>query len=424
MRLLCSALLSANLLLGSSFSLLSPYYFLCQDNILPKNIFSFERTFVLSETPAESTPAADSSDVLNLSAPSVLLMEASTGTILYEKNSHTVLRPASITKIMTLILIFDAIESGQISLEDTVTVSEYAASMGGSQVFLEPNETQTVDTMIKCISIASANDACVAMAEFICGSEAAFVEKMNERAKGLGMNDTTFVNCCGLDVDGHMTSAYDVALMSRELTTKYPQIHNYSTIWMDTITHVTRRGSEEFGLTNTNKLIRFYDGATGLKTGSTDSAKYCLSATAEREGMELIAVVLKSPTGQQRFEAAKALLNYGFSTYALLHTVPEEPFPAIPVVLGETETVQPCIDPQEAVALVQKSQAGGLSQSVTLAEQVEAPVSAGQELGTLTLTDAAGETVQSIPIRAAQSVERLTFGTMLRRMLSAAFFAG
>ena len=325
---------------------------------------------------------------------------------------------------MTLILIFDAIESGQISLEDTVTVSEYAASMGGSQVFLEPNETQTVDTMIKCISIASANDACVAMAEFIYGSEAAFVEKMNARAKGLGMNDTTFVNCCGLDVDGHMTSAYDVALMSRELTTKYPQIHNYSTIWMDTITHVTRRGSEEFGLTNTNKLIRFYDGATGLKTGSTDSAKYCLSATAEREGMELIAVVLKSPTGQQRFEDAKALLNYGFSTYALLHTAPEEPFPAIPVVLGETETVQPCIDPQEAVALVQKSQAGGLSQSVTLAEQVEAPVSAGQELGTLTLTDAAGETVQSIPIRAAQSVERLTFGTMLRRMLSAAFFAG
>ena len=424
MRLLCSALLSANLLLGSSFSLLSPYHFLCQDNILPKNIFSFERTFVLSETPAESTPAADSSDVLNLSAPSVLLMEASTGTILYEKNSHTFLRPASITKIMTLILIFDAIESGQISLEDTVTVSEYAASMGGSQVFLEPNETQTVDTMIKCISIASANDACVAMAEFICGSEAAFVEKMNERAKGLGMNDTTFVNCCGLDVDGHMTSAYDVALMSRELTTKYPQIHNYSTIWMDTITHVTRRGSEEFGLTNTNKLIRFYDGATGLKTGSTDSAKYCLSATAEREGMELIAVVLKSPTGQQRFEDAKALLNYGFSTYALLHTVPEEPFPAIPVVLGETETVQPCIDPQEAVALLQKSQVGGLSQSVTLAEQVEAPVSTGQELGTLTLTDAAGETVQSIPIRAAQSVERLTFGTMLRRMLSAAFFAG
>ena len=179
-----------------------------------------------------------------------------------------------------------------------------------------------------------------------------------------------------------------------------------------------------FQLANTNKLIRFYDGATGLKTGSTDSAKYCLSATAEREGMELIAVVLKSPTGQQRFEDAKALLNYGFSTYALLHTVPEELFPAIPVVLGETETVQPCIDPQEAVALVQKSQAGGLSQSVTLAEQVEAPVSTGQELGTLTLTDAAGETVQSIPIRAAQSVERLTFGTMLRRMLSAAFFAG
>ena len=232
------------------------------------------------------------------------------------------------------------------------------------------------------------------------------------------MTDTHFVNCTGLPAEGHVTSAWDIALMSRELIEKHPDIRRYTTIWMDTL----RDGT--FQLANTNKLIRFYDGATGLKTGSTDSAKYCLSATAEREGMELIAVVLKSPTGQQRFEDAKALLNYGFSAYALLHTVPEEPFPAIPVVLGETETVQPCIDPQEAVALVQKSQAGGLSQSVTLAEQVEAPVSTGQELGTLTLTDAAGETVQSIPIRAAQSVERLTFGTMLRRMLAAAFFAG
>ena len=260
--------------------------------------------------------------------------------------------------------------------------------------------------------------AAVALAECVAGVTELFVEQMNTRAKELGMTDTHFVNCTGLPAEGHVTSAWDIALMSRELIEKHPDIRRYTTIWMDTL----RDGT--FQLANTNKLIRFYDGATGLKTGSTDSAKYCLSATAEREGMELIAVVLKSPTGQQRFEDAKALLNYGFSTYALLHTVPEEPFPAIPVVLGETETVQPCIDPQKAVALVQKSQAGGLSQSVTLAEQVEAPVSAGQELGTLTLTDAAGETVQSIPIRAAQSVERLTFGTMLRRMLSAAFFAG
>ena len=415
MRLLCSALLSANLLLGSSFSLLSPYHFLCQDNILPKNIFSFERTFVLSETPAESTPAADSSDVLNLSAPSVLLMEASTGTILYEKNSHTVLRPASITKIMTLILIFDAIESGQISLEDTVTVSEYAASMGGSQVFLEPNETQTVDTMIKCISIASANDACVAMAEFICGSEAAFVEKMNARAKGLGMNDTTFVNCCGLDVDGHMTSAYDVALMSRELTTKYPQIHNYSTIWMDTITHVTRRGSEEFGLTNTNKLIRQYQYATGLKTGSTSLAKYCVSATAVKDGMELIAVILKGKTSPERFADAQTLLNYGFASYALKTVIPDEPLPPVSVTLGTQATVQPVLG-EENQLLLEKAKTGELSQSVTLESSVQAPVAVGDRLGTLTVTFGE-EVLVELPLLAGEEVPRITFRQMLPRVL-------
>lgn len=381
MRLLCSALLSANLLLGSSFSLLSPHHFLCQDNIFPKNIFSFERTFVLSETPAESTPAADSSDVLNLSAPSVLLMEASTGTILYEKNSHTVLRPASITKIMTLILIFDAIESGQISLENTVTVSEYAASMGGSHVFLEPNETQTVDTMIKCISIASANDACVAMAEFICGSEAAFVEKMNERAKGLGMNDTTFVNCCGLDVDGHMTSAYDVALMSRELTTKYPQIHDYSTIWMDTITHVTRRGSEEFGLTNTNKLIRQYQYATGLKTGSTSLAKYCVSATAVKDGMELIAVVMAAPDFKIRFADAATLLNYGFSKCRIYSDENTDTLAALPLKKGISDEVSLCYRSSFQYVVTDGSDLSGITKELELPESVEAPVASGDVIG-------------------------------------------
>ena len=355
MRLLCSALLSANLLLGSSFSLLSPYHFLCQDNILPKNIFSFERTFVLSETPAESTPAADSSDVLNLSAPSVLLMEASTGTILYEKNSHTFLRP--------------------------VTVSEYAASMGGSQVFLEPNETQTVDTMIKCISIASANDACVAMAEFICGSEAAFVEKMNERAKGLGMNDTTFVNCCGLDVDGHMTSAYDVALMSRELTTKYPQIHNYSTIWMDTITHVTRRGSEEFGLTNTNKLIRQYQYATGLKTGSTSLAKYCVSATAVKDGMELIAVVMAAPDFKIRFADAATLLNYGFSKCRIYSDENTDTLAALPLKKGISDEVSLCYRSPFQYVVTDGSDLSGITKELELPESVEAPVASGDVIG-------------------------------------------
>ena len=353
-----------------------------------------------------------------VNAKAVLLMEKTTGQVLYEEHAHDPLELASVTKVMTMLLIMEALEEGTITKETMVPVSATAAGMGGSQVYMKEGESFSVHDMLKAIAVASGNDACVAMAEYLAGSESAFVEKMNARAAELGMENTVFVNCTGLPAEGHHSSAYDIALMSRALIQNHPDIRTYTTIWMDTL----RDGT--FQLANTNKLIRFYEGATGLKTGSTDSAKYCLSATAEREGMELIAVVLKSPTGQQRFEDAKALLNYGFSTYALLHTVPEEPFPAIPVVLGETETVQPCIDPQEAVALVQKSQAGGLSQSVTLAEQVEAPVSAGQELGTLTLTDAAGETVQSIPIRAAQSVERLTFGTMLRRMLSAAFFAG
>ncbi len=244
-----------------------------------------------SEAPAGQPPAEE----VTVSAPSVALMEASTGQVIYEKDAHTPLHPASITKIMTMILIFDALEEGKIALGDAVTVSEYAASMGGSQVFLEPGETQTVETMLKCISVASANDACVAMAEHICGSEQEFVNQMNQRAKGLGMEHTSFVNCCGLDVEGHMTTAYDVALMSRELISKYPQIHNYCTIWMENITHVTRKGSSEFGLTNTNKLIRQYPYATGLKTGSTSQAKFCVSATAEKDGLKLIAVIMAAP---------------------------------------------------------------------------------------------------------------------------------
>ena len=365
------------------------------------------------------TPVQAGAVELPIRAEAALLMEKETGQVLYAQNEHEALEPASVTKVMTLLLTMEAIEQGSLHYDDVVTVSAYAASMGGSHVYLSEGEQITVDDLLKAVCVASGNDAAVALAECVAGVTELFVEQMNTRAKELGMTDTHFVNCTGLPAEGHVTTC--MGHRPHEPGAAYethPDIRRYTTIWMDTL----RDGT--FQLANTNKLIRFYDGATGLKTGSTDSAKYCLSATAEREGMELIAVVLKSPTGQQRFEDAKALLNYGFSTYALLHTVPEEPFPAIPVVLGETETVQPCIDPQEAVALVQKSQAGGLSQSVTLAEQVEAPVSAGQELGTLTLTDAAGETVQSIPIRAAQSVERLTFGTMLRRMLSAAFFAG
>ena len=249
---------------------------------------------------------------IEISSPSAVLMEASTGTVIYEKDADTARPPASVTKVMTMLLIFDALEAGSIHLEDEVTTSEYAASMGGSQVFLEPGETQTVDTMLKCIAVASANDACVAMAEYICGSEEEFVRKMNERAKGLGMDNTNFVNCNGLDADGHVTSARDIALMSRELITKYPQVHDYSMIWMENITHNTSKGASEFGLTNTNKLVRQYEYATGLKTGSTGEAKFCVSATGEKNGIEMIAVVMGAETSKERFADAVKLLNHGF----------------------------------------------------------------------------------------------------------------
>lgn len=270
--------------------------------VIPSNI-------ILAE---EATSAA-----ISVEAKSYVLIEASTGKIICEKQKDKELMPASITKIMTLILIFEAIDEGKIKMEDTVTVSEHAASMGGSQVYLEAGETQTVETMIKCISVSSANDACVAMAEHVSGSEEAFVEQMNEKASELGMEHSHFMNCCGLDDDltegQHYSSAYDIALMSRELITKHEEIKEFSTIWMDTITHVTRKGESEFGLTNTNKLVRTYQGITGLKTGSTSKAKYCLSATAERDGLELIAVVMAAPEPNTRFTDAASLLDYGFA---------------------------------------------------------------------------------------------------------------
>ena len=238
-----------------------------------------------------------------ITSPSAILMEAAGGNVIWEKDADTRRAPASVTKVMTLLLIFDALEEGKIALEDDVQTSEYAASMGGSQVFLEPGETQTVDTLIKCIAVASANDACVAMAEYISGSEEAFVEQMNQRAEGLGMVNTHFVNCNGLDTDGHETTARDIALMSRELIIHYPKIHEYSMIWMDTITHVTRKGTSEFGLTNTNKLIRQYAYATGLKTGSTSNAGFCVSATAEKDGVELIAVIMGADNSKDRCKA-------------------------------------------------------------------------------------------------------------------------
>lgn len=288
-----------------------------------RKIFVFLLTIIILLTAFPQNTFCDEPDI---QAPSAILMEASTGKVIYEKNADEVLYPASITKIMTLILIFDALAEGKITLSDEVTVSEHAASMGGSQVFLEPGEVQTVETLIKCIAIASANDACVAMAEYVWSSESVFVDKMNERAKGLNMTNTHFINSCGLDADGHVTSARDVALMSRELITKYPAIHDYSTIWMDSFTHVTRKGESEFVLSNTNKLLKQYEWATGLKTGSTSLAKFCLSATAKKNDIELISVIMASPNSKTRVSDSITLLNYG---YGICHLYRDENMPTL-----------------------------------------------------------------------------------------------
>jgi D-alanyl-D-alanine carboxypeptidase (penicillin-binding protein 5/6) len=310
---------------------------------------------------------------------------------------------------MTLILIFDALSKQQIRLEDTVTVSEYAASMGGSQVFLESGETQTVETMIKCISVASANDACVAMAEYIAGSETEFVRMMNERAAALGMNDTSFVNCCGLDTDGHLTSAYDVALMSRELITKYPEIHNYCTIWMENITHTTAKGTSEFGLTNTNKLIRQYEYATGLKTGSTSLAKYCVSATAEKDGMELIAVVMAAPDYKIRFTDATTLLNYGFSKCQVYTDSSPSVLPELAVKRGIQSQVSLCYESTFQYVSTDGSNLSNITMALELPEEATAPIVQGDIVGrAVYLLD--GKEIGSVPILYSTSVDAAGYG--------------
>lgn len=352
----------------------------------------------------------------SLTAPSAILMEKSTGTVLYEFNSHTKYEPASVTKVMTLLLTFEALDAGAISLDQVVTASSYATSMGGSQIWLKENEQMTVNDMLKAVTVVSANDCAVALAELIAGSEQAFAERMNQRAAELGMNDTHFVNCTGLPAEGHLTTAYDIALMSRELVLNHPDIRNYSTIWMDSL----RDGASQ--LVNTNKLVRFYPGTTGLKTGSTDAALYCLSATAERDGMELIAVVMHAATPDDRFESAKALLNFGFASYTLTTVYPDQALPPVPVLLGEAETVQPVLS-QTPCVLLEKAQAGGLTKSVELCENVEAPVEAGQTLGTMTVT-AGDQVVAVVPIVAASAVERLSVGGIFQRLLRGLFLAG
>ena len=354
---------------------------------------------------------------LPLTSRAALLMEKTTGQILFAQNEHEKLEPASVTKIMTLLLTMDAIDSGALAYDDVVTVSANAAGMGGSQVWLAEGEQITVEELLKCVCVSSGNDAAVALAEKVAGVTELFVEQMNNRARGLGMDDTHFANPTGLTAAGHVTSAYDIALMSRELLTKHPDIRNFTTIWTDSI----RNGT--FDLANTNKLIRWYDGATGLKTGYTASAGYCISATAERDGMELIAVIMKGTTSDSRNTDAKTLLNYGFSTYTLADIQPEEPLPVLPVTLGTADTVALTLPEEGRTLLLEKSRSGGLTQTVELPETVAAPIQAGQQVGTLTVRQD-DTALLTVPIVAAETVEKLSWSQMTRHMLQMAIFCG
>ena len=341
---------------------------------------------------------------LALTSRSAVLMEKSTGEILFTQNEHDVLEPASVTKVMTLLLTMEAIDSGKIAYDDVVTVSDYAASMGGSQVFLSPGEEITVEELLKSVCVSSGNDAAVALAEHVSGVTELFVEEMNNRARALGMHDTHFVNPTGLTAEGHVTSAWDIALMSRELLLHHPDIRRFTTIWMDTI-----RGGT-FGLSNTNKLVRYYDGCTGLKTGYTERAGYCISATAEKDGMELIAVIMKGETADKRNEDAKTLLNYGFSTYQLTDITPADPLPALPVALGQADAVALTL-PSEGTTVLRRKGEGAPETALDIPEAVTAPVTQGQQVGELTVTFPGGDVLR-LPVLAAEGVARRTWGQL------------
>lgn len=359
--------------------------------------------------------AAAGQDTLAIESPSALLMEASTGTVLYEKEAHVRRSPASVTKIMTVLLIFEELEKGTISMSDEVTTSAHAKSMGGSQVFLEEGEKQTVDTLLKCILVSSGNDASVAMAEHIAGTEMEFVNRMNRKAAQLGMEDTHFVDCCGLtDSDEHYTSAYDIALMSRELITRFPKVFDYTTIWMDTITHTTRQGSSEFGLSNTNKLLRSYDGCKGLKTGSTSKALFCLSAVAERGGIELISVIMAGPDSKTRFANAASLLNYGFGK-CRLYTDEAPPAPGmVRVSRGKQESVSCRYAGQFRYLDASGQNLAGIERKLELPREVKAPVKAGDKAGRLVyLLD--GREIGSVDILFGADVEKAGFLFYLQR---------
>lgn len=376
-----------------------------------------------SNTPGSS----GENDSMGITAKAAVLIENHSGRILYEKSKDKELIPASITKIMTLLLIFDAVKAGKISLEDEVSVSEFAAKMGGSQVYLEPGETQTVNDMIKCICIASANDAAVAMAEYVGGSETSFVNMMNEKAKELGMEHTHFMNCNGLDdtiESGHYSSAYDVALMSRELVTKHPEISNYSTVWMDEITHKTKKGESQFGLTNTNKLVRTYNGITGLKTGSTSKAKYCLSATAERDGISLTAVIMAAPDPRIRFSQAASLLDYGFANCTNFTDKKDSiTLEERPVIHGNKATVIPRIEKDFSYTLTNRDDLEKIQRKITWQKDLTAPLKEGQQIGTVVYS-IDGNSIGELPIFAAETIKKATFLNYIQKVLKRYLLTG
>lgn len=343
-----------------------------------------------------------------LTCPSAILMEASTKSVIYEKAPDERRSPASITKIMTAILIFDAIEAGKISLEDEVVTSAYAKSMGGSQVYLEEGEKQTVDTLIKCIMVSSGNDASVAMAEYIAGSESSFVQMMNERAASLGMENTHFEDCCGLtDSDNHYTTARDIALMAQELITRYPQIKSYTTIWMENITHVTMQGSKEFGLANTNKLLKQYPYTTGLKTGSTNKAKYCVCATANKDGVELIAVIMGCPNYKDRFTEAQSLLQFGYTTCKLYQD--ENPPELMPILVkGGIDKQVPAVYKEKFSWLFVSGEDFSNMEKILTTNELTAPIEKGEQIGTVTYR-LNGKELGSIGIYAGESVREAKF---------------
>ena len=383
-----------------------------------KSCIAFLLFFVMVSMEGNLLCFADESAKPALLSESYVLMEASTGTVLHEKDMHKVLPPASITKIMTLLLIYEALEDGTITKETIVTTTDHAAGMGGSQVYLEVGEQQTVETLIKCICISSANDACVAMAEHLSGTEEAFVEEMNKKAKELGMNNTHFVNCCGLDVEGHVSTAYDIALMSAELMSRFPDITTYTTTRIDSMTHVTNKGSSEFGLTNTNKLLTSYEGITGLKTGSTSKARYCLSATATRNDIDMIAVVLSAPDTKTRFKEAATLLNYGFSQCKIYMDDHTELEPIL-VPVEQSMEEELTLIPKEKFRYisVEKEDFAQITKEVLVYEKISAPISKEEELGTI-IYSLNGKEIGRIALVAEREIKEATYLDYLKKILS------